>query len=99
MAASRPGPGQRAATSILTGRWLGARIDCPRCVLSAATEIGDYRVDFAGRRPRLGHECGPPVELQFADGFVDIGQRPVGEALDRLTVVNARVPAPAELFD
>src|SRR6202012_4255131 len=46
-----------------------------------------------------GNELGPPVVLQFADGLGDIGQRPVGQSLDRLTEVDPWVPAPAELLD
>src|SRR5882724_497682 len=65
-----PAEGERAATSILAARMLAGRIDCSRRA-RLAINIGNRRRDFAGRGPWLGYERGAPVELQFADGFVN----------------------------
>jgi len=62
---------------------LAGRIDCSRRA-RLAINFGNRRRDFAGRGPWLGYERGAPVELQLADGFVNVGQRPVGKALGRL---------------
>ena len=98
MAACRPGPA-RAAT-VDTSRSVAPppnRIVCRRAL--RAPKIGDDLRDFAGRRPWQRHKRGTPIELQLADGFVDVGQCPVGEPFGRLAVVDARVPAPAEFLD
>src|SRR5437667_7714419 len=62
--------------------------------------------DLGGRSLRgvdiqsgYGDEHRTPVELQLPDALLDVGQGPVRETLGRLTIIRARVPAPAQLLD
>src|SRR5690606_39313975 len=86
---SRPRPG--LAWSSLAFRLRGLEAGCRE---AGGDGLGGFRAG-AGR----GDEEGAAVVLQLADGLHDVGEGAVGEALLRLGVEDAGVPAAGELRD
>jgi hypothetical protein len=55
--------------------------------------------NLRARRSGRRDECSAAVVLEFADGFLDVGECPVGETFFGLAEVDSRVPAAGEFFD